>query len=235
MLAAALGAEGWTADPARVQREIAAALPAYAAAGNGGRALFDEVGGMIASAWWEYFIGPDWWWVILVKAVIVLLFLITAGAYLTLAERKVAARIQLRIGPNRVGPLGLLQPLADAVKLLFKENTAPSGRDKLLYLVAPSLAGAAAMFAFAAIPISAVNCIGGPSIGQAQLTCPSGYALHWDIAHVNVGLLFILASPRSASTRSSSAAGRPTASTRCSAGCAPRRSSSPTRWRSPSP
>ena len=100
-----------------------------------------------------YFIGPDWWWVILVKAVIILLFLITAGAYLTLAERKVAARIQLRYGPNRVGPFGLLQPRADAVKLLFKENTAPSGRDKLLYLVAPSLAGAAAMFAFAAMPI----------------------------------------------------------------------------------
>lgn len=148
---------------------------------------------MIASAWWEYYIGPDWWWVILVKAVIVIVFLITAGAYLTLAERKVAARIQLRIGPNRVGPLGLMQPLADAVKLLFKEDTAPSARDKLLYVVAPALAGAAAMFAFAAIPISAVNCVGGPSIGQAALTCPSGYALHWDIAQLNVGLLFVLA------------------------------------------
>jgi NADH-quinone oxidoreductase subunit H len=147
---------------------------------------------MIAD-FWTYLIGPDFWWVILVKAVIVLLFLISAGAYLTLAERKVAARIQLRIGPNRVGPFGLLQPAADAVKLLFKENTAPSARDKLLYLIAPGLAGAAAMFAFAAIPVSAVNCVGGPSIGQAGLACPSGYALHWDVAHLNVGLLFVLA------------------------------------------
>ena len=115
------------------------------------------------------------------------------AAYLTLAERKVAARIQLRIGPNRVGPFGLLQPAADAVKLLFKENSAPAKRDRLLFVIAPSLAEAAAIFAFAVVPISAVNCITGPAIGQAGLTCSSGYALHWDIAHLNVGLLFILA------------------------------------------
>ena len=147
---------------------------------------------MIAS-FWTYFIGPDWWSVILVKSVIIVGFLITAAAYLTLAERKVAARIQLRIGPNRVGPYGFLQPAADAVKMLFKENTSPAGRDKLLYVVAPSLAGAAAILAFAAIPVSAVQCIGGPHISQAQLVCPSGYALHWDVVHLNVGLLFILA------------------------------------------
>ena len=147
---------------------------------------------MIAD-WYDFFIGPDFWWVILVKAVIVVGFLATAFAYLTLAERKVAARIQLRYGPNRVGPFGLLQPLADGVKLFFKENVAPAKRDRLLYLVAPSLAGGAAALAFAVIPVSGVNCISGPSIGQAGLSCPSGYALHWDIAHLNVGLLFILA------------------------------------------
>ena len=145
------------------------------------------------AAWYDYFIGPDFWWVILVKAAIIVLFLATAFAYLTLAERKVAARIQLRIGPNRVGPFGLLQPVADGVKLIFKENTAPAARDKLLYLVAPSLAAAAAILAFAAIPVSAVNCFNGPSIGQAALVCPTGYAVHWDIAHLNIGLLFILA------------------------------------------
>jgi NADH-quinone oxidoreductase subunit H len=148
---------------------------------------------VIASAWWEYFIGPDWWWVILVKAVIVIGFLAFAFAYLTLAERKVAARIQLRYGPNRVGPFGLLQPVADGVKLLFKENTAPAGRDRLLYVLGPIIAATAAILAFAVVPVSAVNCVGGPAIGQAALNCPSGYALHWDIAHLNVGLLFILA------------------------------------------
>jgi NADH-quinone oxidoreductase subunit H len=147
----------------------------------------------LLGAWYDFAIGPDFWWVILIKSAIIVLFLATAFAYLTLAERKVSARIQLRYGPNRVGPFGMLQPLADGVKLFFKENTAPAGRDRLLYLVAPTLAGTAAILAFAAVPVSAVNCIGGPTIGQAGLTCSSGYALHWDIAHLNVGLLYILA------------------------------------------
>ncbi|MDB5114005.1 MAG: nuoH [Chloroflexi bacterium] len=129
---------------------------------------------------WSYQIGPDYWWLIVLKGVIIVLFLATAAAYSTYAERKVAAHIQLRIGPNRVGPLGLLQPAADAVKLLFKENVAPAGRDKLLYLVAPAFAAAAAIFAFAVIPVSGVSTV-------------HGYQLHWDIAHLNVGLLYILA------------------------------------------
>ena len=136
-------------------------------------------------------VGGDGIIVLFVKALIILLMLATAGAYLTLAERKVAARIQLRIGPNRVGPFGLLQPAADGIKLLFKENTAPAGRDKLLYLAGPALAAAAAIFAFAAIPLSGVTCVGGHPSGV--LSCSSGYALHWDIIHVNVSLLFVLA------------------------------------------
>ncbi|HEY2703331.1 MAG TPA: NADH-quinone oxidoreductase subunit NuoH [Candidatus Dormibacteraeota bacterium] len=129
---------------------------------------------------WGLQIGPDYWWVIALKGVIIVLFLATAAAYSTYAERKVAAHIQLRIGPNRVGPLGLLQPAADAVKLLFKENVAPAGRDKLLYLIAPAFAAAAAIFAFAVIPVSGVSTV-------------NGYRLHWDVAHLNVGLLYILA------------------------------------------
>jgi NADH-quinone oxidoreductase subunit H len=129
---------------------------------------------------WSYQIGPDYWWLIVLKGTIIVLFLATAAAYSTYAERKVAAHIQLRIGPNRVGPLGLLQPAADAVKLLFKENVAPAGRDKFLYLVAPAFAAGAAIFAFAVIPVSGVSTV-------------NGYRLHWDIAHLNVGLLYILA------------------------------------------
>jgi NADH-quinone oxidoreductase subunit H len=135
-------------------------------------------------------VGNDGIVVILVKAVVVLLALATAAAYLTFAERKVAARIQLRVGPNRVGPMGLLQPAADAVKLLFKENAAPGGRDRLLYLVGPALAGGAAIFAFAAIPISGLTCVGGQQVGDG---CNGGYPFHWDIIHVNVSLLFVLA------------------------------------------
>lgn len=128
--------------------------------------------------------------IILVKSIVILLALATAAAYLTFAERKVAARIQLRIGPNRVGPFGLLQPAADAVKLLFKENAAPGGRDRLLYLVGPALAAGAALFAFAAIPISGVTCVNGTATGAG---CNGGYPLHWDLIHVNVSLLFVLA------------------------------------------
>ncbi|MEO8899175.1 MAG: NADH-quinone oxidoreductase subunit NuoH [Candidatus Dormibacter sp.] len=135
-------------------------------------------------------VGNDGIVVILIKSVVILLFLATTAAYLTLAERKVAARIQLRIGPNRVGPMGLLQPAADAVKLLFKENAAPGGRDRILYLVGPALAAGAAIFAFAAIPLSGMTCVGGQLVGQG---CSGGYALHWDLIHVNVSLLFVIA------------------------------------------
>lgn len=123
-------------------------------------------------------IGQDYWWVLLIKIVVVILALLTVAAYLTLAERKVAARIQLRIGPNRVGPFGLLQPAADAVKLLFKENTAPASRDRLLFLVGPSLAAGAAILAFALMPLGVNSWF--------------DYQFHWDIAHFNVGLLFVL-------------------------------------------
>ncbi|MBV8527706.1 MAG: NADH-quinone oxidoreductase subunit NuoH [Candidatus Dormibacteraeota bacterium] len=123
-------------------------------------------------------IGGDEWWVLLIKIVVVVLGLVTIAAYLTLAERKVSARIQLRIGPNRVGPYGMLQPAADAVKMLFKENTAPSNRDRLLFLVGPSLAAGAALLSFAFIPLGINNWF--------------NYQFHWDVGHANVGLLFIL-------------------------------------------
>ncbi|HUY24477.1 MAG TPA: NADH-quinone oxidoreductase subunit H, partial [Candidatus Saccharimonadales bacterium] len=132
--------------------------------------------------------------VALVKGALVVFALATAAAYLTLLERKVAARVQLRIGPNRVGPSGLLQPAADGVKLIFKEKAAPEGRDRLLFQIAPALAAGAALFAFATIPINQTICIGGHGAsGALSVTCPGGYLLHWDVANLNVGLLYILA------------------------------------------
>ncbi|MHB1502035.1 MAG: NADH-quinone oxidoreductase subunit NuoH [Candidatus Dormibacteria bacterium] len=132
--------------------------------------------------------------VALVKGLLIVIVLATAFAYMTLAERKISARIQLRYGPNRVGPFGFLQPAADGVKLFLKEKAAPEGRDNLLYLVAPALAAAAALFAFSVIPIDQTICIGGThGAGPLSASCPGGYPLHWDLAHLNVGLLFILA------------------------------------------
>src|SRR4029077_2561900 len=103
--------------------------------------------------------------VTLIKAVIVIGALLTGFAYLTLFERKVQARMQQRPGPNRVGPWGLLQPAADGLKLFFKSSSAPSGRDRFLYLLAPMISIMEALPTFALIPIR------GP--GPGNLVCPS--------------------------------------------------------------
>jgi NADH-quinone oxidoreductase subunit H len=100
-------------------------------------------------------LGPAWLpvWTI-VKIVCLVVPLIIAVAYLTLAERKVIGYMQVRIGPNRVGPLGLLQPFADVFKLILKEIVVPSGASKALFLIAPVLSIAPAVAAWAVIPLT---------------------------------------------------------------------------------
>ncbi len=109
--------------------------------------------------------------VIVAQSVAIILPLILCVAYLTYAERRVIGAIQLRIGPNRVGPMGLLQPIADALKLLLKEIVLPAESSKLMFLVAPVVSIATALAAWAVIPFSA----------EAVL------------ADVNAGLLYVLA------------------------------------------
>ena len=89
---------------------------------------------------------------ILLLIVCIVAPLMLSVAYLTLWERKVIGWIQLRIGPNRVGPMGLLQPIADGVKLMVKEIIVPSGANKLLFVVAPILAIMPALAAWAVVP-----------------------------------------------------------------------------------
>ncbi|GHT93286.1 NADH-quinone oxidoreductase subunit H [Betaproteobacteria bacterium] len=106
----------------------------------------------------------------LLKIIAIIAPLLLGVAYLTYAERKVIGYMQVRIGPNRVGPLGLIQPIADGLKLLFKEVVIPSGANKKLFLIAPMLAFAPALAVWAVVPFNDTLVL----------------------ANINAGLLYIL-------------------------------------------
>jgi NADH-quinone oxidoreductase subunit H len=114
-------------------------------------------------------------WVI--KSVGIILTVLGGFAYLTLFERRVLARIQTRIGPNRAGPWGLLQPVADGIKLIFKEELIPEKADKVLFSLAPVITVVPAMILLAVIPI-------GPDILGFTMGLADG---------INVGILYIMA------------------------------------------
>jgi NADH-quinone oxidoreductase subunit H len=97
--------------------------------------------------------GHDPWWLILAKAVGIFAFLMLTVLAAILIERKLLGRMQMRFGPNRVGPRGLLQSLVDGVKLALKEGLIPAGADKVIYLAAPVIAAVPAFIAFAVIPM----------------------------------------------------------------------------------
>src|SRR3989337_367091 len=116
---------------------------------------------------------------ILAKIIVVIVVLLTAVAYAVWFERKLVARMQSRWGPTRVGPHGLLQPLADAIKLLTKEDFTPGGAFRLTYLLAPFLSLVVALLAFAVIPFGPIYHI-------------AGRAIPLQISDLNIGLLFVL-------------------------------------------
>lgn len=97
----------------------------------------------------------------IVRSLIIIIALLTGMAYMTWFERRVISKMQLRIGPNRVGPTGLGQPLADALKLFFKEDIRPAMADRFLYPLAPGISLVAALVAFVVIPIGPLISIGG--------------------------------------------------------------------------
>jgi NADH-quinone oxidoreductase subunit H len=99
-----------------------------------------------------------------IRALIIIFGLLTGMAYMTWFERRVISRFQVRIGPNRVGPEGLMQPLADALKLFFKEDIRPAMADRVLYPLAPGISLIAALAAFVVIPIGPTITLGGQRI-----------------------------------------------------------------------
>lgn len=117
----------------------------------------------------------------IIKGLVMVLILLTGFAYLTLYERRALAKLQVRIGPNRAGPQGLLQPIADAVKLIFKEELTPKGADKVLFVLAPILTVVPALVLAAVIPLG------------SQVTLPGGRVIHLYVADMNVGMLYLTA------------------------------------------
>jgi NADH-quinone oxidoreductase subunit H len=125
--------------------------------------------GLLGAPWWQTVAWPVIW--TLIKIMVVVLPLMGCVAYLTLWERKAIGWMQIRLGPNRVGPLGLLQPIADALKLLTKEIIMPTAASKGLFVLGPIMTIMPALAAWAVVPF-------GPDVA---------------LANVNAGLLFIMA------------------------------------------
>ncbi|MBI3928228.1 MAG: NADH-quinone oxidoreductase subunit NuoH [Armatimonadetes bacterium] len=126
--------------------------------------------------------GPvSYFLLVAVKALLLIIFLLGGFAYMTYGERRIVARMQWRLGPNRTGPAGLLQPIADGLKLLFKEQLMPAGARPLIFLLAPCISLVVALTAFAVIPVES----------------ESGMLFRWLgtepwIADINVAVLFLL-------------------------------------------
>src|SRR5512144_453706 len=118
---------------------------------------------------WSGYMWPTLW--IVLQILMVILPLLLAVAYLTYAERKVIAAMHLRKGPNVVGPFGLLQPLADGLKLFLKETVIPSGANRGVFVLAPLITFILALVAWAVIPFDE----------------------GWVLADINVGILYLFA------------------------------------------
>jgi len=124
--------------------------------------------------------GADPWWLVVGKAVAIFVFLVLMTLFTIWLERRVVGRMQHRIGPNRVGPAGLLQSLADGIKLALKEDIIPKAADKVVFVLAPILSVTPAFMAFAVMPF-------GPEVSVF------GESTHLQLTDLPVAVLYILA------------------------------------------
>jgi len=124
--------------------------------------------------------GHDPWWLVMIKAVAIFAFLVLTVLVAILVERKLLGRMQMRFGPNRVGPFGMLQSLADGIKLGLKEGIIPAGVDKPIYLLAPIISVIPAITAFAVIPF-------GPEVSIL------GHRTPLQLTDLPVAVLYVLA------------------------------------------
>lgn len=118
--------------------------------------------------------------ILIIKSGVVLLFLLLLAAYLVWLERKFLARLQVRYGPNRAGKFGLLQPIADMIKMLAKEDIVPAAADRFIFLMAPAVVATAALMMFAVVPFGNSLTIFGEKVPLV-------------ITDLNVGLLYVFA------------------------------------------
>jgi NADH-quinone oxidoreductase subunit H len=118
--------------------------------------------------------------ILMIKLVAVLVFLLLGAAYLVWVERKFLARLQIRYGPNRAGKFGLLQPLADVVKMVTKEDTIPEGADRVIFTLAPAVVAGTAFMMFAVVPLGRDFTLWGATVPMV-------------ITDLNIGLLFVFA------------------------------------------
>jgi NADH-quinone oxidoreductase subunit H len=118
----------------------------------------------------------------LILGAIVFMVLLTAVAYVVLMERRVAAWMQDRLGPNRVGPLGLFQPLADGLKIILKEDIIPRHVDKIIYVLAPAIVIVCALITFAVVPFGYVLPVGADGV-RSMVIAPD----------IDIAIIFILA------------------------------------------
>src|SRR3954462_10463454 len=124
--------------------------------------------------------GRDPWWLVLLKTVVIFVFLMLTTIMMIWAERRIIGRMQQRPGPNRVGPFGMVQGLADGVKLMLKKALTRAIVDKPLYILAPLVATIPAFLSFAVIPVGPVVSIFGhhtrfqaPTLPVAVLSIPA--------------------------------------------------------------